>query len=309
MIVADASQDELRRRLRAGRLQLDLGIARVALASSSAPLLDGLQRVYGAFPLEEPQPFCDVRVSIAPGRGLRRWFGRQARLVVDGAQAFEPFPAGNALALFEWGVNHCIAQRANRYLLLHAGVVARDGRAVVLAALPGSGKSTLTAALMLCGFRLLSDEFGVVRLDDLALLPLVKPVALKNASIEVIARDFPAARLGPRCPGTRKGTVAHLAPDAASVAARHLAASPALVVFPRFSAGSPTCVEAQPKSLAFRRLAFNSFNYALLGPAGFRAVTALVERTPACALTFGDAGDAAAALARRLAEAPGPVTP
>jgi HprK-related kinase A len=134
----------------------------------------------------------------------------------------------------------------------------------------------------------------------------VKPVALKNASIDVIERTFPRAVLGPRCPGTRKGTVAHLAPLPDSVAERHRPAWPSLIVFPRFQAGSPTVVEPQAKSLAFRRLAFNSFNYALLGPSAFRAVAALVERCPAYALTFGDIGEAAAALGRSI-EAPGSV--
>ena len=54
----------------------------------------------------------------------------------------------------------------NQFLLLHAGAVERGGGAVLLPAQPGSAKSTLAAALACSGFRLLSDQFGVVSLDD-----------------------------------------------------------------------------------------------------------------------------------------------
>ena len=100
---------------------------------------------------------------------------------------WSPFPLDTPLPLLEWGTNYVIATRLFCYLLLHAGVVERGGRAIVMPALPGSGKSTLTAALTLRGFRLLSDEFGVVRLGDARLLRMLRPLALKNESIDVIA--------------------------------------------------------------------------------------------------------------------------
>jgi hypothetical protein len=77
--------------------------------------------------------------------------------------AFRPLPQGEqALPHFEWGVNWCFAQRFNQHVLLHAGALALGDRAVIMAAPPGAGKSTLTAAMMLRGFRMLSDEFGVL---------------------------------------------------------------------------------------------------------------------------------------------------
>ena len=40
-------------------------------------------------------------------------------------------------------------------------------------------------------YRLLSDEFGAVRLRDVRLLPLVRPISLKNESIDVMKRFAP----------------------------------------------------------------------------------------------------------------------
>jgi HprK-related kinase A len=166
--------------------------------------------------------------------------------------------------------------------------------------MPGSGKSTLTAALTARGFRLLSDEFGIVRLADAQLLPLLRPIGLKNESIDVIARFAPQAPLGPRFPKTRKGTVAHLAPADAAIAARHVPARAALIVFPRFDPAVETQVAPIPKARAFGRLAVNSFNYETLGPAGFDAVSRLVAHSDSFQLVFRDLEQAINAIEQRL---------
>ncbi len=213
----------------------------------------------------------------------------------------------SALPLFEWGVNWCFAQRFNQYTLLHAGVLAIGDRAVVMAATPGSGKSTLSAAMMLSGFRLLSDEFGVLNPETGALLPMLKPVALKSRSIDVIRTFSEHARMGPTFVGTRKGDVAHLAPDPASVAASHQPAKPALVIFPAYREGAPLTVVPQPKEQAFARLAFNSFNYSLLGPVAFNAVADLADRCPAYQITYSNLHEAIRCIGDLLGESDRPI--
>ena len=205
----------------------------------------------------------------------------------------------------EWGLNWCVASRAHRFLLLHAGVVERDGHAVVLPALPGSGKSTLTAALANRGFRLLSDEFGAVDLQRSRLVPMVRPIALKNESIELIRRFAPGARLGPSFPRTRKGTVAHLAPDRNSVDRRSEPANPALIVFPKFDTGADLSVETVPKARAFVRLVANSFNYELLGAPAFAAAGRLVDQSDCLALRYSRLDEAIAAIEGALANRTG----
>jgi HprK-related kinase A len=218
---------DVRDRLSGSGLALDFGFVKARVRSDVPGLGAALQRVYAEFPAGDADGFFDVTASVTAG-GLRRYVRPQIEFFVDGTQPFEPFPADTHLPLLEWGLNWCIAQRSNTHLLLHAGVVEKNGLGIVLPALPGSGKSTLVAALIARGYRLLSDEFGVVRQSDGMLLPLLKPVALKDASIDVIRRFAPASALGPVFPKTRKGDVAHLAPPAASTARRHEPAAPAL---------------------------------------------------------------------------------
>jgi HprK-related kinase A len=298
--VADLTLDEVAARLAGRGLALDLGSARVRVRGKQRAFAAAIRQVYGEFPDEASEGFFEVSASVERAAGLRRWLRPQVRFVANGESPFEPFPADTHLPLWEWGLNWCLANDSNQYLLLHAGVVERDGRAVVLPAQPGSGKSTLAAALECSGYRLLSDEFGVVDLERGVLLPLVRPVALKNESIDVIRAFAPDAVIGPSFARTRKGTVAHLAPTRASVAQRHAAATPALILFPKYAAGEAVSIEEVPPARAFAKLAGNAFNYELLGPAAFDAVERLVRATRSYRLRYSDLAAGVAALSQLL---------
>jgi HprK-related kinase A len=299
--VEELGADRLAERLANDGVGLDFGAARARVRGDVAGLAEALASVYRSFPLEESSGFFDVTARLRRANGLRGYFRPQIELVIDGDTVFAPFPADTPLPLLEWGMNFLLAQRLGYYLLLHAGVVELGGRAVILPALPGSGKSTLTAALAMRGFRLLSDEFGVLRFSDGLLLPLLRPVALKNESIDVIARFAPQAHIGPRYTKTRKGTVAHLAPDEPAVARRHEAAQPALVVFPRYDARADLRVEPEKATRAFGRLAVNSFNYEWLGAVAFESVARLLGHCRAYSIAYRDLDGAIEAIGELLA--------
>lgn len=145
----------------------------------------------------------------------------------------------------------------------------------------------------------MSDEFGAFDPGSGALVPILKPAALKNESIDVMRRFEPTATLGPSFPRTRKGTVAHLAAAPAAVARRHESATPGAVVLPRWKAGSPTVWEDLPPSQAFSALAFNAFNYTVLGAEGLDAALDVARQCPAWSLTYSDLDDAIASLNAR----------
>ncbi|HET9025170.1 MAG TPA: HprK-related kinase A [Burkholderiaceae bacterium] len=302
MRIAELTADSLLQHLSSDGLGIDFGAARARVRTALPAVAHMLQTVYGGYPADDPSGMFDVTVDLRRVRGVRGVIRPQCELLCDGVRELEPFPLDTPLPLLEWGTNYALATRLFFYLLLHAGVVERDGRAIVMPAMPGSGKSTLTAALTLRGFRLLSDEFGVVRLSDARMLRMLRPLALKNESIDVIARFEPSAVIGPRFPKTHKGTVAHLAPQRSHVDARHEPANPALVVFPRFDRTTGVELEPVKKTRAFARLAVNSFNYHALGPDGFDALGQLVHESSCWQLRYGDLDGAIQALGDLLDE-------
>jgi HprK-related kinase A len=272
----------------------------VHLRSDHYPLLPLLAELYPDTPVYQPPRITHFHLRMPRPHGLRRWQRPQIRFFTDGISPFEPYPLDHALPLLEWGLNWCIALRAHQYLMLHAGVVEKQGKALILPALPGAGKSTLSAALAYRGWRLLSDEFGLVQPQTGEMLPLPRAIPLKNESIGVI-RDFaPDAHLGRVYPKTRKGDVAHVAPPPDSLARQREPATPRWILFPRFRSKRPVSIEPNPKSLAFTRLANNAFNYRLLGATGFRALTALVRRCDAYSLEYSDLDEAIARLEELL---------
>lgn len=283
---------DLREALVGPGLWFDVGAACIHLQSDSPALAAQLKAAYPAFPLVTQAPWADVHVSIERAPGVRRWLRPQVVLRCDGQWPFDPFPADSPLPLFEWGCNWTLGQRLNHLLLLHAGALERDGRVLILPATPGSGKSTLSAALSTRGWRLLSDEFGAFDPTSGSFQALLKPVALKNASIEALRSFSPQSSFGPEFPRTRKGRLVHMAADADAVARRHDRACPGAVVLPRWEAGSKTRWEPLPEHSLFAALAFNAFNYALLGPVGFRAVVQIVRQCPGWQLVYSDLEDA-----------------
>lgn len=242
--------------------------------------------LYRDYEFIDPSAYADIDIRILPGARLRRLVRPTVQFVVDGVAPFDPFPRDHAMPLFEWGLNWVFAHRMHQFLLLHAAAVERDGRAVVLPAWPGSGKSTLAASLACAGWRLLSDEFGIVAGDG-RVVPFARPAALKNESIAVI-RSVAPERVGPVYPRTRKGAVAHFRVPQESLARGRESATIAAVVFPDFAAGASLHVQPMTPAVAFLKLAHNAFNYEVIGERGFRAVAAIVRRAPCRIVRYGD---------------------
>lgn len=299
--VSSLSPAALRRRLAGPGIHLQTGGFVTLLRSPIRRLADTIGLLYADYPLLEAPGFADFHVEMAASTGLRRLFGRQVLFRHDGTLPFQPLPRAHAFPLFEWAMNWCVSSRAHEYLIIHAAVVERNGVAAILPAPPGSGKSTLCAALVCSGWRLLSDELALVRLSDGLIVPLPRPVSLKNGSIDVIRAFAPQAVLSRPVANTAKGTVAHVKAPADSVARAAEPARAALIVFPTWVAGAAPLLDAIPRARALMQVAGNCFNYSLLADAGFAALARLIEGADSYRFSYSRLDDALAVFAR-LAE-------
>lgn len=287
MIVADLSAGELRRQLGKPGLRIRVGPI-VANICSSFPLVGqavGLH--YAAHEVLAPTEFADFHVSVEPAPGLRRWIKPQAVFRFDANPPFNPLPAGQAFPLLEWGLNWCVSAHCHQYLIVHAAVVEWHGRAMILPAPPGSGKSTLCAALVARGARLLSDELALIDAESRSVIPLPRPISLKNESIRAIATFWPDAAMSPVVHDTLKGSVVHVRPPAASVHDSHRPAEPGWIVLPRYAAGEPTQFTPLSRSAAFMRLVDCAFNYSVLGRRGFEILADVVARSKPFEFRYG----------------------
>jgi HprK-related kinase A len=274
--------------LASGEFVLRIGPFFVQLKADIDGLAELIQRLYGDCQLEAPTGLSDFHLQLSRPRSLRRFYRPQARFLIDGHSPFAPFPADHAFPLFEWGLNWCVASYSHQFLMLHSAVVEKNGKAVLLPAWPGSGKSTLCAALVYRGWRLLSDEFGLIRPGTNAMIPFPRCIPLKNESIRILSDFAPEAVSGPIFPKTRKGDVAHFKPPTESVQRSTELAAPAFVIFPRYTPGQQAALRPLAKARAFMKLAGNAFNYELLGESGFRTVATLIHACDTCLFHYDD---------------------
>jgi HprK-related kinase A len=194
------------------------------------------------------------------------------------------------------GMNLQMALGQRRFLLLHAGAVERDGRALLMTGESGAGKSTLSALLGERGWRFMGDEFALLDLDDGRLHPFPRAVSLKNDAPELFA-DVAPDRLGPVLEGTPKGRIRHLRPNRAAIAGHGRDGGADADPFPPLRRGP---CRRRPVGAAelFMRLTQASTNYVALGRAGFDSLLRLCRDTPAQAIDYASSEEAVALVER-----------
>jgi hypothetical protein len=201
------------------------------------------------------------------------------------------------LATLEWALaSVAVEVLGEGYLLLHAGVVARNGGAILLPGGSGTGKSTLAAGLAGAGFSLGSDEVAVIDPLTLDVLPFVRGICVKEGSRTPLAAAYPSlltdtphSRFGGEevwyiCPG----------PEAWLPAPTPVRS----VVVPRYAHDAETRLEPLSRSATLQILLQQSFSVPRHGSFGIGTLTDLLRNVDCYRLTVGSLGEAI----RRLAE-------
>ncbi len=304
MVVREIPRRILAHHLKTSGLDLNTGAFTTRIRTDCRQLIDEMADIYADYQVGDPIGICDFLVRMTPPSWQRRLFRRQIQAYIGDEAPFQPLPERLAFPMMETTLNWCIATESLRFVTLHAAVVERSGHGLVIPGPSGSGKSTLCAGLVCRGWRLLSDEFALIRPDDGCLQPNPRPVSLKNESIDLIADFAPHMYFSNPKHGTIKGTIAYMRPPANAVARATEPAPSALVVFPSYAPGVPARIEPLEKATAFRRLVDDSVNYFTSLSAGFDTLTTFVETCDIYGLTYHDIDDAIALIQGLVGEAP-----
>ena len=188
------------------------------------------------------------------------------------------------------------AERDQR-LLLHAAVLVRNDRALLLPAEAGSGKSTLTLALAAHGWQVYSDELAPVDPLTLKVDPFPLPVGIKSRSLEPLARWYPQLD---QLPGHQRAdgqTVRFLGGDSLALASGN--AAPVVIdtlVFPSYNPDATTVLERLEPLAALELLARTGSSQRPLEEADIKALLILAEQRDCCRLVFSDLSEAISCL-------------
>jgi len=167
---------------------LDVGLA---LESDSARFWTFFDRDYHRFQTDRLQTSRQLTITVRTRS--------PAPAVTINGQIFplagHPHPASHAYR----SVLEAVFRRTEEFILLHAGVVAQKGRALIICGPPGSGKSTLILELLKEGFVFYSDD--------------ICPINRESRRVHPFPRSLWARPVGPMAvrqesaPNLRKGKI------------------------------------------------------------------------------------------------------
>ena len=145
------------------------------------------------------------------------------------------------------------AINAHNFLFyIHAGTVGTDQACVLLPAAPGSGKSSLTAALTHKGCRYFSDEVALIEPESFMVNPMPLAFCAKSTGWDVLAGYYPEILSAPTHSRSDGKIVRYVAPPPASV--QKTPASITHMVFPRYDKASKTELKPIARSEALGRV-------------------------------------------------------
>lgn len=286
--ISEFTESQIRQAIQGSGLGLEISTFRCLLRSDCNQLSQPLRLLYQNYRASLVSTgFYDFRINLNKTRSVP-WSPWEVTFDWEGSSPFPALPLAHAHPLFEWGLNWCIATASGAHTVIHSAVVERDGFALVLPGSPGSGKSTLCAALALTDWRLLSDELTIISQVDGRVQPVPRPISLKNQSIDIIKAFVPSAELTPPVVATHKGAIAYARPPGSAVAASRLAVPVGYVVFPKFVPSATLDFEPLTRAEALTELMENTFNVGLLGAEGFASLARAIANAKCYAVEYGD---------------------
>lgn len=272
---------------------LNISPYKIAVNSDVALVEQNLRKLYPTEIWSEATvDVADYHVDQSYTSQIRKLIKPQTVFKFDQVEPFLAQQANQSYANLEWGLNYVIASNSFEYVILHSGVVAYKNKAVVFPAPPGSGKSTLTAYLQgQTNWRLLSDEMALIKPETNLVVPFVRPICLKNRSIDVVKSFYPDGNFSSIAPNTHKGDVIHLSPSEYSWQARNEVAEITAIIFPRFVENSELEIISYNQTQGFMELAENAFNFNILAKKGFDTLTHIIEKCQIFELRYSDVSE------------------
>jgi hypothetical protein len=160
---------------------------RVAVTADTPEILEQVPALLPPDAQDCPPSTADVSLEVLGGPDGSYDF------LMDGSPVATSIDRGFALVLLEAQLRIHVGLNTPNRIFVHAGVVAHEGRVIVLPGLSMAGKTSLVLALVRAGAVYYSDEFAV--LDDNGLVhPYAKPVSIRDR--DQIQSDHEIERFG-----------------------------------------------------------------------------------------------------------------
>jgi HprK-related kinase A len=263
-----------------------IGIIGITLDSSIHRIAEEYRDLYKRSQIPDEQP-NSLRISIRRSGKFPRI---KPRYIINGIEKNKSFIVSEreVLPYIEWAINWHIAIHIKNFFQIHASLVEVDGQPILFPGAPGSGKTTIAAALAIKGARYFSDEFALIDPASLVAHPYPKALCLKEAAIPIISRLKKDLELESRWLKKQKGRVAFLDPWKLRDNPIASAAPIKHIVFPKHDGRSSPELVPMSKAEAVYELGKNSLNLLQYGGAGIRLLASIARSATCHRLRMGD---------------------
>lgn len=174
-----------------------------------------------------------------------------------------------------------IADKSNSVHCLHAAAAAYNGKALVLPASSGSGKSTFIAWLVANGFKYLTDE--LILLDGNQLQGIARPIQIKAHGVDTVKSLLEQPELLIEGKMTNAVSPSALGGETATDADYRIG----MIVYLEYDSDAGFEFEQLSSSDAGMNLMANHVNARNLEGHGFREMMEMIRNTPCYRLRYG----------------------
>jgi len=269
-------------------LHFRIGVIGVSLESPIERFRNEYLKLYKRYQIAEPE---GEALALRIRHHWKRWW-KGAQYEIRGNEEGVLFATGEQEVLpnLEWALNWHIALYHTQYLQIHASLVKLDGKTILFPASPGSGKTTLSAGLVIRGADYFSDEFALIDPKTLLVYPYPKAFCVKEGSIPILQNFCPGLNFDSRWIKKRKGPVAFLDPW---LIRENPVATPGqidYIVFPNYSPQAQPLLTPISKAEAAFNLNKHSLNFLNFRERGIEILAKLVESADCYRLQAGELG-------------------
>ncbi|MFQ5693590.1 MAG: hypothetical protein ACE5IM_11165 [Nitrospinota bacterium] len=240
-----------------------------------------LREIFGAFEVEDAQS-PETTYQVRPARPREKGF----RLRVGGKNVSVHRERHRLLFELEWLIVNEVVFNPNPYFLIHAALVSREGRTVLLPGSRRSGKTTLALGLVLRGWRYLSDDISPICPDTLMAVPFPRNFYVRKDVRPLLAADSRREGNGPRV-RPRKPIKEFVSPNRLWEGSLGGPSRVTHIFFPAYRPGATPAIAPLGPAAAVSRLAAHSWGIYLFGKKGVEILADLVGGAECGELTAG----------------------
>ena len=154
-----------------------------SVGSDSKAFIDVFRKMFRRFQVETPSPDTWAQLECALITNPDNPYGCPVIIVGD-----EVCPVSDPRVLEGYTYEKivvAIITRIRSHFLIHAGVVSRNGRGIIIAADTMHGKTTLVFELVRRGFKFLSDEMAALGRADHKVYPFPRSLCVRKGTLEL----------------------------------------------------------------------------------------------------------------------------